>query len=99
MALVAGVHALVCATRSAAGFHDVRWTRLVVLSLGCDQLGLLCAQIILCVQVKLNDPAVKALIRPGMGLQVAERSQYDYDYWNGRLLIWELPEAGATYTL
>lgn len=47
----------------------------------------------------LSDPAVAALVRPGMGLHLVERTQYDFDYWNGRLLLFALPEPGATYTI
>ena len=47
----------------------------------------------------LTDPAVAQLIRPGMGIHLVQRSQYDFDYWNGRLLLWGLPEPGATYTI
>ena len=47
----------------------------------------------------LTDPAVAALVRPGMGIHLVQRTQYDFDYWNGRLLIFALPEPGATYTI
>jgi hypothetical protein len=47
----------------------------------------------------LTDPAIRALVRPGMGLHLVERTQYDFDFWNGRLLIWALPEPGASYCI
>ena len=40
------------------------------------------------------------LIQPGMGMAVIkELSLYDYDAWNGRLLMWEAPEPGELYAL
>lgn len=47
----------------------------------------------------LTDPAIARLVRPGMGFHRVERSQYDFEFWNGRLLMWGLPESGATYTI
>lgn len=43
--------------------------------------------------------SLDALIKPGNGLRVIQRSIYDYDWWNGRLLVWEAPEHGAEYIL
>lgn len=41
-----------------------------------------------------------SLIRPGCGLQIIpEVSEYDFDYWNGRLLVWEAPERGEIYAI
>jgi hypothetical protein len=34
-----------------------------------------------------------------MGMKVVEASEYDYDYWNGRLLIWEEPKVGESYAI
>lgn len=37
---------------------------------------------------------------PGYGMKVIPAAgEYDYDPWNGRLLIWEPPEAGEFYAL
>lgn len=35
----------------------------------------------------------------GMGMRVIDVSDYDHDFWNGRLLIWEEPMRGATYAM
>jgi hypothetical protein len=41
-----------------------------------------------------------SLIKPGMGLKVLPGiGEYDYDYWNGRLLIWEAPEQCEDYAI
>lgn len=41
-----------------------------------------------------------SLIKPGLGMRVVpEISQYDWDAWNGRLLIWEPPTRGEEYML
>lgn len=42
---------------------------------------------------------ISKLLRPGFGLKVIDYNEYDYDYWNGRLLIWESPEAGEQYAI
>jgi hypothetical protein len=34
-----------------------------------------------------------------MGMSVVEQNAYDYDAWNGRLLIWETPEPREQYAL
>ena len=41
-----------------------------------------------------------SLIKPGMGMKlIPEISAFDWDYWNGRLLIWEAPRRNAHYAL
>lgn len=43
---------------------------------------------------------IQALIKPGWGLNVIDAvSEYDYDVWNGRLLVWESPANGETYAI
>ena len=42
---------------------------------------------------------IDSLLRPGMGMSIVTRSQYDYDEWNGRLLCWEPPTSGEEYIL
>lgn len=43
---------------------------------------------------------VQSLIKPGLGMKVVtEISRYDWDAWNGRLLVWEVREAGEEYML
>jgi hypothetical protein len=42
---------------------------------------------------------IASLIKPGMGMKVTEKSLYDYDEWNGRLMIYEVPITGAEYIL
>lgn len=46
-----------------------------------------------------RNAVLEALRRPGMGLRVVERSAFDHEYWNGRLLVWSPPERGAVYVL
>lgn len=40
-----------------------------------------------------------SLIKPGLGMKVIEKSDFDYDFWNGRLLVWEPPIPNAEYML
>jgi hypothetical protein len=42
---------------------------------------------------------IEDLIRPGMGMRTVQPSPHDYDYWNGRLLVYEAPRQGFQYTL
>lgn len=35
----------------------------------------------------------------GMGMSIVDQSDYDWDYWNGRLLCWEEPRPGFEYAL
>lgn len=42
---------------------------------------------------------IDSLLRPGMGMSIVTRSQWDYDEWNGRLLCWEPPVSGEEYVL
>ena len=43
---------------------------------------------------------LKKLIHPGMGMSVIDEiSRFDYDYENGRLLIWESPEPRELYAI
>lgn len=43
---------------------------------------------------------ISSLIKPGMGMQViTDPGQFDYDFWNGRLLVWEAWEAGESYAI
>lgn len=45
------------------------------------------------------DKDINSLIRPGMGMKVVKSSEYDWDEWNGRLLMYEPAQAGETYAL
>lgn len=47
----------------------------------------------------MMNKGIEALIKPGLGLSVAQISQYDVDPWNGRLLIWDTPRQGEEYIL
>jgi len=48
----------------------------------------------------LSKATLDALARPGMGMKVVEvDSKYDYDWWNGRLIMWDPPERGASYAV
>jgi hypothetical protein len=50
--------------------------------------------------VALSSRALNELVKPGMGFNIVkEVSKYDYDYWNGRVLIWDPPEMGASYCI
>ena len=40
-----------------------------------------------------------SLIKRGMGMRVVEPSEYSFDDWNGRLMIWEPPKSGEAYAL
>jgi len=43
---------------------------------------------------------IYSLIKPGMNMTVLPQvSQYDYDYWNGRLLVWEEPKRDYEYVI
>jgi len=42
---------------------------------------------------------INSLIKPGMNMHVVDRSKYDTDEWNGRLLIWDTPSRGEEYIL
>lgn len=43
---------------------------------------------------------IQSLIKPGLGMRlIPEISEFDWDYWNGRMLVWEPPEKGETYAL
>ena len=35
----------------------------------------------------------------GFGMKIVEVSEYDYEPWNGKLLMWEAPENGETYAI
>ncbi len=41
----------------------------------------------------------KSLIKPGLGLNIIGRSEFSYDYWNGKLLCWEPPQINEEYIL
>lgn len=44
--------------------------------------------------------ALKDLVLPGMGMRIIpELSEYDYDPWNGRLIVWEAPKKGFQYAM
>lgn len=44
--------------------------------------------------------SIDKLIKPGMSMHlIPEISEYDWEYWNGRLLIWEAPEKGEEYII
>jgi hypothetical protein len=44
--------------------------------------------------------SIPSIIQPGLGFEIIpEISQYDFDAWNGRLLLWEGPEAGESYAM
>lgn len=45
------------------------------------------------------DKGFESLIKPGMAMRVIQQSKYDFDFWNGRLLIWEQPVKGEEYIL
>lgn len=45
------------------------------------------------------DPTLRRLLKPGIGFAVVEPGEYDFDTWNGRLLVWEPPRAGFRYAL
>lgn len=50
----------------------------------------------------MSDPrnrVLDALKAPGYGLRIVKKTQYDHDFWNGRLLVWEPPERGHRYVL
>src|SRR4026209_1912563 len=46
------------------------------------------------------DKGLSALMRPGCGMKlIGKIGEYDFDFWNGRLLIWEPPERGEMYAI
>ena len=47
------------------------------------------------------DKGLEALIKKysGMGLHIVDRSKYDVEEWNGRLLVWDVPTQGEEYIL
>lgn len=48
----------------------------------------------------MSGTALKDLVPEGLGFSILEEiGAYDFDYWNGRLLVWEAPDAQAVYTL
>lgn len=43
---------------------------------------------------------LESLIRPGMGMSViSDLSEYDWEAWNGRMMVWEAPMQGEQYAL
>lgn len=49
--------------------------------------------------MSLIDPALRRLMQPGVGFQIVEVGEYDYGFWNGRLLVWEPPRRGYRYAM
>lgn len=48
----------------------------------------------------MSDRIFRDLVPEGLGFSVIDRiSEYDFEFWNGRLLIWQPPELEAMYTL
>lgn len=42
---------------------------------------------------------ISKLIRPGFGMKIVEKNDFDWDEWNGRMLVWEPPQSYATYAI
>lgn len=48
----------------------------------------------------LSKAVLDQLARPGLGMKVVDVDPlYDYDWWNGRLIMWDPPERSANYAI